>query len=88
MTCGGHAPCVSPTVFRAAGLRFYFFSREESRVHVHVTGTSGEAKIWLEPAIELARSHGLSPRMVSVALRLVQERQDEIRRAWDEHFDG
>jgi len=29
---------MSPTVFREGGFRFYFFSREESRMHVHVTG--------------------------------------------------
>ena len=45
-----------PTVFREGGFRFYFFSREESRMHVHVQGQSGEAKFWLEPAIELANT--------------------------------
>jgi len=38
---------VSPTIFRARGYRFYFFSREESRSHVHVQHETGEAKIWL-----------------------------------------
>ena len=79
---------MSPTVFRAAGLRFYFFSREEKRVHVHVSGPGGEAKIWLEPEIELARSHGLDVRLTRRALTLVREREDEIRGAWDEHFGG
>jgi hypothetical protein len=79
---------MSPTVFRAAGLRFYFFSREELRIHVHLIGAGGEAKIWLEPEIELARSHGLSARMIRTALRLVRERDAEIREAWHEHFDG
>ncbi len=27
---------MSPTVFRERGYRFYFFSREEPRMHVHV----------------------------------------------------
>ena len=31
-----------------------FFSREESRMHVHIAHTDGEAKFWLEPSIELA----------------------------------
>ena len=35
---------VSPTVFRAAGFRFFFFSREESRMHVHAQSAEGEAK--------------------------------------------
>ena len=42
---------VSPTVFRERGLRFYFFSREKSRRHVHISCADGEAKYWLEPKI-------------------------------------
>lgn len=79
---------MSPTIFRAEGLRFFFFSREEARIHVHVLGADGEAKIWLEPEIEVARNHGLSPKKLKTALRLVRERDDEIRGAWKEHFSG
>lgn len=32
-----------------------FFSREESRMHVHVSHPDGEAKFWLEPSVALAR---------------------------------
>jgi hypothetical protein len=35
---------MSPTVFRWKGYRFFFFSREEERKHVHVTCADGEAK--------------------------------------------
>lgn len=79
---------MSPTVFRASGLRFYFFSREEARLHVHVQGARGEAKFWLEPEIELAQNYGLSRHMISAALRLIREREDEIRSAWNAHFEG
>ena len=51
---------MSPTVFREAGYRFFLFSREEPRMHVHVQAQAGEAKFWLEPDIELAVSFGLS----------------------------
>ena len=47
---------MSPTVFREQGYRFFFFSREEQRMHVHVLSADGEAKFWLEPEIELARA--------------------------------
>jgi hypothetical protein len=77
---------MSPTVFRSGGFRFYFFSREESRPHVHVHHADGEAKFWLEPEIELARNHGLSPRRITAALTLVRRHEDEIRRAWQAHF--
>ena len=77
---------MSPTVFRAAGFRFYFFSREEPRAHVHVQHGDGEAKFWLEPCVELAHNYGLSTRQVSKALGLVRKHEDEIRAAWKKHF--
>jgi hypothetical protein len=46
---------VSPTVLRASGYRFYFFSREESRAHLHVQHADGQAKFWLEPEAALAQ---------------------------------
>jgi hypothetical protein len=53
---------------------------------VHVQHASGEAKFWLDPNIELARSYGLSPSRITTALRLIREHEDEIRRAWKTHF--
>jgi hypothetical protein len=79
---------MSPTVFRAAGFRFYFFSREEPRMHVHVQGQSGEAKFWLEPAVELAQCFGLSRREINEALLLIQGHENDIRIAWRKHFPG
>ena len=77
---------MSPTIFRVGGLRFYFFSREEPRTHVHVHHETGEAKIWLEPEVAVAQNYGLSPGRLAAALRLVQEHADEIRAAWQTHF--
>ena len=77
---------MSPTIFRSGGFRFYFFSREELRMHVHVHRSNGEAKFWMEPEIELARNYELTDRQIGTALRLIQEHEDEIRTAWKEHF--
>jgi Domain of unknown function (DUF4160) len=77
---------VSPTIFRERGLRFYFFSREETRLHVHVQGDRGEAKFWLDPEIELAENYGLNKAAVRTATRLIREHEDEIRSAWQTHF--
>jgi hypothetical protein len=78
---------MSPTVLRIRGYRFYFFSREEPRAHVHVQHTGGEAKIWLEPEVRVDQNHGLSASRLATALRLAQEHQDEIRAAWKAHFE-
>ena len=77
---------MSPTIFKEAGLRFYFFSREEARPHVHVQGERGEAKYWLDPAIGLAQNFGLSRASLATARRLIEEHEDEIRAAWKKHF--
>ena len=79
---------VSPTVFREGGFRFFFFSREEPRMHVHVSGQEGEAKFWLEPTVELARNYGLSASDLAKAEKLVKEHEHGIRSAWSEHFGG
>ena len=55
-------------------------------MHVHVQHEKGEAKVWLEPRIELAENYGLSQRGVAAALRLIEEYEDEIRTAWKKHF--
>lgn len=77
---------MTPTVFRSRGYRFYFFSREERRIHIHVQHATGEAKFWIDPEIELAQNYGLSARGVATALRLIREHEDEIRAAWEAHF--
>ncbi|MCX6928934.1 MAG: DUF4160 domain-containing protein [Verrucomicrobia bacterium] len=79
---------MSPTVFRYRNYRFYFFSREEPRMHVHVVSPDGEAKFWLEPVIELALSKGLKAVELTELQRIVEERQNEIRDHWRRHFAG
>jgi len=79
---------MSPTVFRESGFRFYFFSREETRMHVHVQGPDGEAKYWIEPAVELAHNYGLNERQLRSAKALIEAHADEIRRSWARHFGG
>ncbi len=79
---------MSPTVLRVRGYRFYFFSREEPRPHVHVQHASGEAKFWLEPRLELAQNYGLTRSRLNTALKIIQEHQDEIRTTWAKHFGG
>ena len=79
---------MAPTVFREGSFRFFFFSREESRIHIHVAHTDGEAKFWLEPNIELALNKGLNNKQVNEALLMVQQHREEILNAWKQHFGG
>jgi hypothetical protein len=77
---------MSPTVFRYKGYRFFFFSREEERMHVHVYCSHGEAKFWVEPEVNLARNHGLSRAQIAELTTVVEDRKDEIADAWNKHF--
>ena len=77
---------MSPTVFRAAGFRFYFFSREETRMHIHVSSAQGEAKFWLEPTLELAENYGIRSKQLREIERLLKHHKDEITDAWQKHF--
>ena len=79
---------MSPTVLRVGALRFFFFSREEARIHVHVEAPDGEAKFWLEPDIALAESVGLSGPTLKRVERLVRKHENEIKAAWHKHFPG
>ncbi|MBW8876952.1 MAG: DUF4160 domain-containing protein [Acidobacteria bacterium] len=77
---------MSPTIFRERGFRFFFFSREEPRPHIHVHCGHGEAKFWLEPEVELAQNYGLTAADLRVVANLIGEHEDEIKRSWQQHF--
>lgn len=77
---------MSPTIFRERGYRFFFFSREEPRMHVHVYCGDGEAKFWLEPQIELARNYRLSRSQIREIEQIIEEHYDELTTAWQDYF--
>ena len=79
---------MSPTIFREGGYRFFFFSREETRKHVHVYCGDGEAKFWLEPEIELAHNYRLSRVQLKQIEEIIEEHYDELTVAWEKHFRG
>ena len=78
-----------PLVFRWEGVRFYFFSNEgnpREPIHVHAERQGSEAKIWLTPEIRVATSTGFDRRTLSELIKVVEQRKDDIERAWHEHF--
>jgi hypothetical protein len=77
---------MSPTVLREGPFRLFFFSREEPRMHVHVSHPDGEANFWLSPEVALADAVGLTGRQVADAQDVVERHSGEIRDAWFRHF--
>ena len=55
-------------------------------MHVHVNCATGEAKFWLEPTVELARNHGLSPAQLAKIGKIVKAHKNELVNAWNFHF--
>jgi len=77
---------MSPTVFREKGYRFFFFSREEERMHVHIISAEGEAKFWLEPEIELAKNYSFSRKQLKEIELLIEVHSNEITSTWKKYF--
>jgi len=77
---------MTPTIFNEDGYRYFFFSREESRMHVHITSGNGEAKFWLEPEIELANNYRYSRKQLKKVELFIEEHYDEIICAWKQYF--
>jgi hypothetical protein len=78
-----------PVVFREAGLRFHFFSKEGvplEPVHIHVSRGGGDAKLWLYPEVRPAYSRGLSARELRLAQAIVALRRREIEESWNAFF--
>jgi hypothetical protein len=73
-------------VLRDGEFRLFFFSREEPRIHVHISHPDGEAKFWLTPSIQLARNIGLSAAKPRAAQQVIESHLEEITDAWNNHF--
>ena len=75
-----------PTVLKIKDYRFFFFSREELRMHIHVICPDGEAKLWLEPTIEIATSYKLSKVRLKEIEAMTNENVYIFKKAWEAHF--
>jgi hypothetical protein len=77
---------MNPTIYTEGQYRFFFFSREESRPHVHVISSHGEAKFWLQPLVALAESEGLAEFELRKIQKIVERNREKFRKAWKDFF--
>lgn len=77
---------MSPTVFRYKNFKFFFFSNEEPRMHIHIWSPDGEAKFWIEPVVALADYKRFSDKQIKELDKVVKEHVKEIEKAWKKHF--
>jgi hypothetical protein len=84
---------VSPRIFKEGEYVFWFHSYDvlhEDRASIHVgkgsQNDSGDAKIWLEPKIEIGRSgRTLSRSDLDDVIKIVEKRLDRLQEAWNGH---
>ena len=78
-----------PTVFRAGGFRFFFYSNEgdpREPVHIHVERGAMEAKFWIKPGVRLAYNDGFNAKALREIAGLVEANKERIEEAWDGFF--
>lgn len=77
-----------PTVLRTGPYRFFFYAGDRDEpAHVHVERDNSTAKLWLNP-VRLHRSKGFASPELNRIRKLVEEHQEELRRSWDDYFEG
>jgi hypothetical protein len=75
-----------PTVLREGPYRFYFYASDRDEpVHVHVERDDDTAKFWLEP-VRLQSSKGFGRAELARLQWLVEQRREELLRAWNDFF--
>ncbi|MDD2563592.1 MAG: DUF4160 domain-containing protein [Salinivirgaceae bacterium] len=75
-----------PTILIIGKYRFFFNSREELRMHIHVSTSDGTAKFWLEPLLGLSDYYNLSTKELKEISEIIKEHQNEFIKAWEKHF--
>ena len=78
-----------PVVFRYKGFRFLFYSSEgdpREPVHIHVVKDGVDAKFWLWPDVLVDYNDGFNAKTLRELTEIIEQRRDEIARAWDEFF--
>ena len=70
---------MTPTFKSEKGYKFSIFSNEEKRMHVHVFKDNNNAKIWIEPIVELAENRGFSEKELNRIMKIVKENEDDFK---------
>lgn len=77
---------MTPTVLRPGPYRVYFYSHDlREPPHVHVDRDDQSAKDWLKP-VQLSRNLGFSAHELRRIQRLIEEHQEALLEAWNEHL--
>lgn len=74
-----------PTIMFTHGFRFFFYSNEETRMHVHVEYQNLETKIWLD-TFEFAYDGGFRNHELLKIQKIVRKHEKAFKKAWTAYF--
>ena len=77
---------MSPTFLKEKGYRFFTWSKEESRKHIHVIKEENQCKFWLEPVIEIAENNGFKQHELYEITQLINKNETEFNQRWNAYF--
>ena len=77
-----------PELFRFFGFSFFFYSKENDPLHVHVEGNGGMAKFeWNGTEFALVERHGIKAGDFKKIKAVIDENADIIIAQWNKHFN-
>lgn len=75
-----------PTVLREGPYRLFFYSSDgDEPPHIHVQRDEAIAKFWLDP-VRFNYSAGFRPVEIRRIQAIIEDREDELLDAWNDHF--
>jgi hypothetical protein len=74
-----------PTFFYKNGFRFFIYSNEEDRAHVHIEKGAGNAKYWLRPRIECEYSYEFSRNEIRFIEETINEEYNSLIKKWNDY---
>ena len=77
---------MSPIFLNEKGYRFFTWSKEEERKHIHVVKEDKQCKFWLEPIIEVAENNGFREFELNEILKIITKNESEFKNKWDKRF--
>ncbi len=76
-----------PTVLREHGFRFHFYLNDHLPMHVHVSKGGAEAKILLEPAVQVTKNIGFKPQEIKRIVEIVKANHKYLIQQWHETYN-
>lgn len=78
-----------PTLLLEKGFRFFFYSNENNEpMHTHVRKGNAETKIWLEPTLTVAWTHGFTKAEENALLEITIANFENFKSRWNEYFNS